>query len=483
MKFNNIVIPEKITKERGIEDINLNKLSNVIALVGKNGSGKSRILTLIEKNIFKNIDIFKFNNGYINNPPELLLEFNKIHNISKEEVLLIEKAEIIANKLSEEHDEQLYNEFTRITDIFNKKQLSFDVFQNRIKKLSEIFQQQVESCQNVYLRKINFNEINFLQNIIQPNDSTLTFENLVENIASVNDHNYDEFKTIHKNALEYLSQLPHQLVDDLDDCYGDLKKFEKRNSYKRFESLKTHFENFLNKELSWEKTVAERKISSEGVKRLSKGIWKVNNREFKYEEFSDGEKTLFAFALLFFLLEQNPKLNIKESILLIDEPELHLHPDSEIDLIEGLRKTIGEKGQLIFATHSINILSSLNFEEIFMVKDNKIKRPSTSTPGETLSELMGIEARVSKLSNFLTSIDSWTFANFMTQCFDDPEVIESSKPNDPQVEALKKAIIEARSNDVNILLDFGAGKGRLYEQLKEDSNFFKYGKLLRIRTV
>ena len=52
MRFNKIVIPEKITQEKGIEPINIRRLSSVIAFIGKNGSGKTRILDLIEKNPF-----------------------------------------------------------------------------------------------------------------------------------------------------------------------------------------------------------------------------------------------------------------------------------------------------------------------------------------------------------------------------------------------------------------------------------------------
>jgi len=50
MKFSKIIIPKNITQEKGIEQINIQRLSNVIAFIGKNGSGKTRILDIIEKN-------------------------------------------------------------------------------------------------------------------------------------------------------------------------------------------------------------------------------------------------------------------------------------------------------------------------------------------------------------------------------------------------------------------------------------------------
>jgi hypothetical protein len=132
---------------------------------------------------------------------------------------------------------------------------------------------------------------------------------------------------------------------------------------------------------------------------------------------------------------------------------------------------IEDKGQLIIATHSINILSALAYDEIFMVKDGQIKHPSQSTPGESLSQLMGIEDRVNKLSDFLSSISTWTYVNFMAQCFENPEVIESANANDPQIELFKKAVKENTNKGTNMLLDFGAGKGRLFEQIKADYSF------------
>jgi len=236
-------------------------------------------------------------------------------------------------------------------------------------------------------------------------------------------------------------------------------------------SLKKLIKDFLNKDLTWEKKTTEHKETESGVQSNYAGIWKINDREFNYLEFSDGEKTLFAYAMLFFLLDQNPNLNIKESIILIDEPELHLHPDSEIDLINGIKNAIGEKGQLIIATHSINILSTLNYEEIFMVKDGSISHPTQLTPSESLAQLMSIEDRVNRLSDFLSSISTWTYVNFMAQCFSNPEVIQSARLNDPQIESFRKAIRTNLTKQTNMLLDFGAGRGRLYEQIKSDFDF------------
>ena len=100
-----------------------------------------------------------------------------------------------------------------------------------------------------------------------------------------------------------------------------------------------------------------------------------------------------------------------------------------------------------------------------------IWRPTRSTPGKSLSELMSIEERVEKLTDFLLSVSDWAYVNFVSQCFIEPDAIRSAKPNDPQVTMFKKSIAKSDKDKYSSLLDFGAGKGRLYGQFKNDTEF------------
>ena len=65
MKFSRIIIPKEISQPWGIDTIDIQRLSDVIAFVGKNGSGKTRILDLIEDNLFSNVTPQDFTNGII----------------------------------------------------------------------------------------------------------------------------------------------------------------------------------------------------------------------------------------------------------------------------------------------------------------------------------------------------------------------------------------------------------------------------------
>ncbi len=457
-------IGKEITKARGIEEINLERLGQVVALIGRNGSGKSRILKLVEEFI-KRATVLDLTDGTLEFVPLYLNnQFNNTSRFLKERHLL----QLNLNRLNsfkvkdEKNIQEIQNLQQRIGAIGNMPEI-----QNlrRNPQPEQHFNQQIQKIQSKiqgYFLKIDHKQIQELkQTIDNANLTATTFEALMEKVSEEQD--YQELASINQTALSYLSKLPHILVKDKDDAYGDAIKYEAKKAHQQYMSLKKLIKDFLNKDLRWEKQVGQSAVSETGVTTQSKGAWLLADRPFNYSEFSDGEKTLFAYSLLFFLLEQNPAVRISESIIVIDEPELHLHPESEIAVIKGIRKVIAEKGQLWIATHSINILADLSYDEIFMVKNNSIIPPGRVVPGQTLVELMGLDGQIEKLTTFVTNISNWAFLNFMTQCFNDPDTIEAATANDPEVNLFKKAIKENENG--TMLLDFGAGKGRIYKEI------------------
>ncbi len=478
MKLNKLNIPNNITQQSGIEEINIKRLNSVVALIGRNGSGKTRILNLFEQNLQTIFSINRFLDNSISNPPKNIEKVIKDLLPFKDYLLVQEKLQLLTERQkAKPNDTEIKEEI----NVIQKQVKRFRIKLNqkirpnprtKLQELSKLLQSVepiIQTLRENYFRRINNEEIRQLQEVISEtkNDKSVNFEDLIETVAE--NINYNEINSIYKSGLKFLIKLPHQLTYDYMDCMGEASKYEKRVSHKRFILLNKLFKDFLNKDLKWERKSMSKKITDQGVQSLQTGTWKLDGRVFNYHELSDGEKTLFTYLLLFFLLEQNPNLRLKESIIVIDEPELHLHPDSEIDLIKGIRSALTDKGQLWIATHSINILSDLNFDEIFMVRKGNIKHPSRTTPGESLLELMSIEDRISKLSNFLSISSEWAYVNFMAQCFTDPEVIQSSKQNDPQVISFKEAINKKLTGGNNMLLDFGAGKGRLFEHIISDN--------------
>ena len=85
--------------------------------------------------------------------------------------------------------------------------------------------------------------------------------------------------------------------------------------------------------------------------------------KFDINELSSGEKQLFLRTLAIKML------NPENSIILIDEPELSLHPKWQQRIVDVYKK-IGKNNQIIIATHSPHILGSVRKENIMLLDKN-----------------------------------------------------------------------------------------------------------------
>ena len=119
----------------------------------------------------------------------------------------------------------------------------------------------------------------------------------------------------------------------------------------------------------------------------------IEGKEFDISGLSSGEKQLFLRALSLKFL------NVNNSIILIDEPEISLHPRWQRKII-NVYENIGENNQLIIATHSPHIIGNVTKEQIRVLKRDKegIKVMKSEELDETygrtvesiLMEIMGI---------------------------------------------------------------------------------------------
>lgn len=103
------------------------------------------------------------------------------------------------------------------------------------------------------------------------------------------------------------------------------------------------------------------------------------------DELSAGEKQIFfrGGSLL--------RMELNDSIILIDEPELSLHPEWQQKILE-FYKGIGENNQIIIATHSPHIVSSCKKEEVIVLdrEDGRtvVKSNVEETYGWTVEQLL-----------------------------------------------------------------------------------------------
>jgi predicted ATP-binding protein involved in virulence len=173
-----------------------------------------------------------------------------------------------------------------------------------------------------------------------------------------------------------------------------------------------------------------------------------NLRVLELEQLSDGYRNLLAVILDFArrLAQAHPNWDepLKApGILLIDEVELHLHPQWQQRIIPNLRNVFPNT-QLIIATHSPQVLTTVEREKISIIKENKLYAPVSSTFGaesnRVMQEVMGTESRppdnpiTMELQKLFSLINRGELNEATKLC----EELSRSRPDEP-------ALIEAQT--------------------------------------
>ncbi len=398
MKINKIRIPKKVCHDVGLQEIVLNKkdLGRIVAIVGKNGSGKSRLLNQIEK-YSEYISKSQLADKYLGDLPKNI--FNENHYLYESKRLKFG------------------------ADILNKAKQALARYTIRINN----------PIQN---KKYSVGQISNLVN-------TKKFDKRVTN----------KLATIHPESIfEYFRHLCMRYNSLIFENIDTFKKIDSVNNQEanHYFKLKENIEFFLGKELDSRLETAN--------KDNPEAFIGFNERLLTYEMLSPGERILIYYAFILFSYEINNEILINEAIIIIDEPELHLHSSLQQEIIDKLYNLIKDKGQLWIATHSISLLSKLRYDEILLMKNGAITPPSSRTPFKGLEELIGLDESFLSLKDFISSKFNWIYSQFVYQCFLNPEIVANANESDPQALAFLKAI----SSGSNIkMLDFGAGKGRI----------------------
>jgi len=393
---------------------------NVTAIVGKNGSGKSRLLELLtdndvngsffdkEKNrinIHDNFDIFLINENeksylYQNNlnvnkiiskrfnleesTNDLKYQINnltisflsEIGNISSDiyfsptGIKLIFEKEINLNTISSLRGQMIIysNTFHDTTD---REIISLE----DLKKIKEIFEKKL----NIFVDKKDFKSYLQLREFIFriSRKDNIVFKHLhfgqyddADNIESV-------FELIYKKFLH-----------DHDD-----KNFDR--IIQILENINTEFFNRDEMIINYyNNNFSEIEIL---LVNLDRGYFNIEfflkkeDQVIYFNNLSDGEQQiLLLFSKIYYSLRTIFKDNDKDVILLIDEPDTFLHPSWQKNFlsyfhifINNLKFLEQKKIQLIFTTHSPFLLSDIPKENIiFLDKDNK----GNCTVGNGLNE-------------------------------------------------------------------------------------------------
>lgn len=211
------------------------------------------------------------------------------------------------------------------------------------------------------------------------------------------------------------------------------------------ERLKGLIRDFIGAELDWD---ADGDPTLFGLPIASAGL-------------SAGQLVLLQIALSLFF--QNGDRD--ELILLMDEPERHLHPLATITMIDEVRRKC-PKAQLWIATHSLHILAHADPGDIWFVKEGAVEHAGAKSL-EVLHSLVGGDAGVDELLEFVALPAQNALLHFATQCLLPPSVVDTEL-GDPQTTQMTEILSGLCREDRSLrILDFGMGKGRLLSELAD----------------
>ena len=324
MKIKNLHIKEY----NGLENLDINfesegKVLDLVVLVGINGSGKTRVLESIRYwfEMFRskavNVELFYEENEI--EVLESLMNNEGLTKIEKEAQKDIEFTDCLRNI-------KFYNYDYRHNKIENRNYNS--------KIISRSFEKLKIFPKIIYVpTEINFEKIKKAQTNLKKEYS---FINIVDSY---------EIKDIPSYIATRISKVANE-EENL--TMGQVRK-------KVFAEINGIFEIL---ELDVKLSEISKDENSMPIFTDSSG------KKFGINELSSGEKQLFLRTLAIKMLEP------ENSIIMIDEPELSLHPKWQQKIIDVYKK-IGKNNQIILATHSPHILGSVEKESIILLVKNK----------------------------------------------------------------------------------------------------------------
>jgi predicted ATPase len=174
---------------------------------------------------------------------------------------------------------------------------------------------------------------------------------------------------------------------------------------------------------------------------------------------STGQDILLQFCAAIY--SQSTRLD--GAIIVMDEPENHLHPCVMLDFIKTVEGAL-PNGQLWIATHSLPLLAHVDPSSIWWM-DNGVIQYAGNIPRKVLEGLLGTEDSILKLSVFLNLPFELAATEYAFKCLCEPEVV-GLESDDPQIRQIL-TVLDGKVSGLIKVLDYGAGKGRLVAAIQE----------------
>ncbi|MBV1811271.1 AAA family ATPase [Pseudomonas viridiflava] len=399
MLLESIHIPSKEFQEFGLKDVKMRRLGRLVALAGKNGAGKTRLLKVMHEVIGLR--------WYARSGIEALL------------------------KEKEGYDRSIRN---------NPSSDSSGAWGEESEKLRRAFLAVTEwavSSEDVFF------SLNFVPKKLDLADPRKELRGEVANRADVaTSSGADDFHTI---SLFYLHHV-------LELWFSATHQDSRRDSDERLK-IETSFERLQ---------VLMHRMLGEKLERGLHGDPMLFGKAIADARLSEGQKVLLQLCVA--LHAQGA--NLDNTVLLLDEPENHLHPSAVIEVLDALYAAT-TTSQIWIATHSVPLLAYMTSIDpmcLWYVSSGGVEHAGRR-PEVVLESLLGGEKGIAQLHAFSGLPAVLAAVNYATESLYPPAVLAGKGP-DPQVSQIQSILGGLHSESSRLrILDVGAGKGRLLEGL------------------
>ena len=300
MRITKIDIAKTSDNKDGLEHIKMDKLSNIVLIAGKNGSGKTRILNKI------------FNQFKLKPKKSRLAQSN------------IDKKSHIANIARHKQSlSKFENQLKTSTDISQQEEIQKNIDNykryliNEEKGLENCEKEQIWNLIETDIQSENYSFVYFVPKSLILQDSNTFAKSQMINYASTIDSvginnlpqgTFAKIQVIQDRWFNATHQKTQVTTDVMEKAIAD------------YEKLESIIETFLNTKIT-------RTIDDEAT---------LFDFPMGKSNLSDGQKILLQFCLAIYSQEES----LKDLILVLDEPENHLHPSVIIETIEKIQKCV-----------------------------------------------------------------------------------------------------------------------------------------------
>lgn len=361
-------------------DIDLIHNSDIIALIGNNGSGKSNLLealSLIFRSLYKKSETVSF---------DYCIEYeNTLHKIIK-----IEKNK---SKITFKVDGAVA---ISIDDLLPKKvvaiysgeedrlwsKIYFPIYDDFVKSINRSSQTGIQSKANQMPQMLYLNKYYWHLSLL-----SLIISDLPDNQDFIT--NVLKIKTVDKikfnfNTANYKGYAGSKVLDFIDII-------DKKSEYTLAEFKKIIIDNAIaDADLFNYLYIAN---SPKGTKIIN-DIVILYNEHLTIEDFSEGEKKLLLIKAAFEFAEQ------EDSLFILDEPDAHIHLNNKEQIVKTF-EPYKKNRQIVITTHSPTVTQAIdNDQALFMVSKGKvIERKKQEIIGDLTDEFWNKHQQSSFLSS------------------------------------------------------------------------------------